>query len=116
LHDTGIRQRPTAQTSQDDRLTGAQVIENAEDFDLKLLDAGTGKDGPAHAVLAGVNVFERENLGRGLQKAREPQPSDAQDGTSWSQKMSSHSYILGPFEARCRRGLERKYEHSVTLE
>ena len=63
LQDAGFGQRPAREARQDERLLGADVLEDTEDFDLKFLDSRAGKDGLADAFQSGPDVFQREELG-----------------------------------------------------
>jgi hypothetical protein len=50
------------ETSQDDSLLWAEILENTEDFDLELFNAITLEDGSADAMEAGMHVLEWEEV------------------------------------------------------
>src|SRR5215469_3485360 len=60
LHHAGFGERTATQPSENHGLLWSEVFENAEDFDLELFDLLTVKNGPAHAMHAGPDIFEWE--------------------------------------------------------
>ena len=65
LHHAGVLQRTAGEPRQDQGFLGAEIIQHAQDFDLKLLDAIAGEDGAADAVHAGADVLEGEERSLG---------------------------------------------------
>src|SRR5262249_12840857 len=60
LHDAGMLERTAGEASENERFFGANVVEHAENFYLKLLDLASGEDRPSDAAHAGFEVFDRE--------------------------------------------------------
>ena len=58
LHDAGVLEGTSGESREDEGFLGAEVIEHAQDFDLKLLDAIAVEDGAPDAVHSGANVLE----------------------------------------------------------
>ena len=58
LHDAGVFEGTAGESREDEGFLGADVIEHAQDFDLKLLDAVAVEDGAPDAVHSGANVLE----------------------------------------------------------
>ena len=54
-------ERSAGQPAEDDRLPGASVFEDAENFDVEILDLIARENGLADAVHAGANVLERQD-------------------------------------------------------
>src|SRR5205085_6833538 len=67
LHDAGMFEGAAGEAGEDEGFFGAEILEDAEDFDLELVDAIAGEDGASSAAHAGANVLEgKEGRGRGL--------------------------------------------------
>lgn len=62
LQNSGFGKRATAETGDNDGLFGAEILENAEDFDLELFNTVSLEDGPAYAMQSGVDILEWEKL------------------------------------------------------
>ena len=58
LHDAGVFQGSAGEAGEDEGFLGADVVEHAEDFDLKVLDLVAVEDGAAGAAHAGFEVLE----------------------------------------------------------
>src|SRR5579884_2116670 len=56
LQDAGLSKRAAGQLRQDDDLFGADITEHAENFELEILNAASGKDGSAGTAQPGVHV------------------------------------------------------------
>ena len=63
LHDAGLFERPAREPRQDDGFLGPNVLEHAEDFHLKFVDAPARENGAAGAVHAGPDVLQRKQRG-----------------------------------------------------
>ncbi len=75
LDDAGLSQRAAAESSEDDALPWAGILENTEDFDLELFDMVPLEDSPANAVHPGSDIFEGEEIlsirhGSGLEQQK----------------------------------------------
>ena len=57
---TPVLSGTAGEAGEDDGLFGSGVFENAEDFDLKLFDAGTGEDSATGATEPGLDFGEGE--------------------------------------------------------
>jgi len=63
FHDAGVFEGPAGEAREDEGFLGAEVVEDAENFDLELVDAVTGEDGAAGASHAGSDIFHGEERG-----------------------------------------------------
>ena len=57
LHDAGLLQRPARESRKDEGFLGADIIQDAEDFDLEFVDAVAGEYGASDPVHAGPDVL-----------------------------------------------------------
>ena len=61
LHDAGFGQGSTGKASENQRLPGSDIVENAQNFDLKFLDFPAFEHRPADCSLAGVDNLKPHN-------------------------------------------------------
>src|SRR6185312_4734117 len=61
LHDAGVFERSAGETAEDEGLLRTDVVENAEDFDVKVFYFVAGENGFTDGVHAGLDVAQWQN-------------------------------------------------------
>ena len=70
LHDAGRVERASGQARQDQGLPGADVLQNAQDLHLEILDTAAGEDGLPRPPHTRLDILEREKLDGGAGRSQ----------------------------------------------